>query len=1010
MDLIDILSNDEPYSGLQVSPLSEEQDSDMVFHLPTPMTQFQMDLNEVMVQLFYGELTQAVFESSPHKRTSIDSILDSHPGAHNTNSGDISGRHYEKMNILFNQLRIVSKHPSLLVDHFIPKKLLLLEVVDRLINMSGKFQIFNRLIDNLIDRNEKYHLMVVAESVKELELIEGLIIGKTLLYQNLSRSKLYEEDEPTDEDRVNFKLTVYLITTQVLYNKYTSTTESDVKPNAIFTFDNSLNIKSPSIELLRIGSKVPILIPTPLFSIDHIIVDHPEPELSLNSHDISSQIFKWQFNVLKIFIMKRSYYFETNLDDFFVEYYEPKMDSLISWLYNYETTLFPLRHVQRKFDELMNRSFSDEEFSNALERNFIPDSVTQFNTSMDYKLFRSQFAEILHDRVNIIYRELDGNLTHTLANYREQETKRQLEYDADEERIAEAYRKLRKSNDELVLVERKLVRVETDATKYSCKRHELEAKLKLLNEIKDRLKVQPEVKKQASAEPLKEEESNDIKPNGDLLEAKEYNGVVSDPIKENELPVKVEEQHIDVEMEDASKIDTTGSDNLVSSNPESETQIVSNGSMGSKGVNGENTDKETMKQPEQPSIEETESKNVPEDQVLEESTNRQDSRNEVENNTDKIVSQPEKEISITESKQNQEETTASIEKDILKETEADVTDTVMIDVSAMAEVSARDTEMEQVSDNGEKKSSVSQLDDYEGTKESKLVDENNIDNRTSFVTETNTGVDNKELLTQSEGMSEPEIENSGIKSSCDGVGSLPENTKEETMAEGTKTDLLGESILEGTNEKSTVEGSRTDLVQEVSTDDPKIDAEQDLTTEAVKSEFSETEFSEDFKAESMKAEIKEALNSQCDDALSDGELEKQEKLIAELTRKCEEANEQFNSFEEETESLRAKYQIQSSEAVQLSRQLESLTHKYQSIQKSIARPGLKILPTLRGRESIMTTEALLDKLQRENRFMKLFIDSKLDSLVKQRGAIVDSTSPGSNSRLGRGASRSSTPF
>lgn len=1037
MDLMDILSGDAPYSigrdevGLQPAAVNEMQDSDMVFHLPTPMTVFQMDLSEVIVQLFYGEITLAVFENSSHKRTSIDSLLDSNPGPH------FAGRqNHEKMNILFNQLKIVSKHPSLLVDHFIPKKLLLLEVVERLINMSGKFQLFNRLIDSLIDADKKYNLLVVAESVKELELIEGLILGKTLWYQNLSRSKLYEEDEPTEQERLKLKLTVYLITTQVLYNKYTSTTESDVQPNAIFTFDSSLNIKSPSIELLRMRSKVPILIPTPLFSIEHIIVDRPEPEmkmLSLHSHDVASHIFKWQFEVLKIFIMRRSFYYENNLENFFVENYEPKMKSLVEWLYSYESTLFPLRHVQKKYDTIMNSPFSDEDFSHALDQNFIPKSVTHQASPIDYKLFRSRFAEVLHDRVNYIYRELDGNLSQKLRTFRDCETKRQLDYDADEDRIAEVYRKLRKSNDELALVERKLVRVETDATKYSTKRKEVEAKLKVLHEIKDRLtryegtrdeakKVEADVENVLSLQEEKDDNANYF--NGDKeikssipesLTSKDKNVIKEEKNEEeteiasnNNVSVKIE---LKTELQDSEMLDEIETKSTIHqlevSNNTSELDIKSK-DYGSEISNQIDT-KNTNSDPQVESYEEEKKLLSPEEITSTTETEALKFESESKNGSH-IQGENAKEPKAIFNGVDTELTTDSSPKSQIEENPAIVNPAIDVESAKVSDIK-NELETDDITNVTEKDEMDTVMTEPSIVAECSRAEDKDTDIQMEDALEQTVIVPENVTVVKDKDNKETEQEDGQLNR--DGVNSAVSTSgveEEEVSIMKDDSETREAEIPAKTTINDVAEDSQTDGVV-------KMDIEEEKISEGVKEgsleNSAELEATADEQSEKNSVQpLIETASTVVDEKelVTDSEIDQQEKLIEELTRKCLEAKQELNTLEEVTEALRTEYQVQSSEAVLCSRQLENLIKKNDDIQQSVTRPGLKILPTLRGKESILTTEIQLDKLQRENRFMLLFINEKLEGLVKQRVAIVDSTSSSTNSRLSRGVSRSSTPF
>jgi hypothetical protein len=175
MNLMDILSNEPPNSMYAESDLkidsileqngesqnmyesSEFEPEQRIYYLPTILTRIQKELLEVMIQIFSTDLLNEIH--SKNQRGSINSLLD------NASSPILNS--YDKLNLLFDQLMIIDKHPSLLVDHFIPKKLLLLETNEKLSTLSGKFLLFNKLVDTFIEEAKvPFHLLVVAPSIK----------------------------------------------------------------------------------------------------------------------------------------------------------------------------------------------------------------------------------------------------------------------------------------------------------------------------------------------------------------------------------------------------------------------------------------------------------------------------------------------------------------------------------------------------------------------------------------------------------------------------------------------------------------------------------------------------------------------------------------------------------------------------------------------------------------------------------------------------------------------------
>lgn len=92
-----------------------------IIYLPTPLTELQKSFVEMTLHLFSSELLNEV--RSKRLKTSIDNLLDS---STTIEESDIIVNQ-NKISLCFEQLSIICDHPSLLIEHFIPKKMLLLE-------------------------------------------------------------------------------------------------------------------------------------------------------------------------------------------------------------------------------------------------------------------------------------------------------------------------------------------------------------------------------------------------------------------------------------------------------------------------------------------------------------------------------------------------------------------------------------------------------------------------------------------------------------------------------------------------------------------------------------------------------------------------------------------------------------------------------------------------------------------------------------------------------------------
>lgn len=537
-----------------------EQKNKGIYKLPTLLTDVQRELQEVLIELFRQDLLEVYRKKhlSTKKKTSINSLLEDNLFEIPTNDvtvsttsaviGGGSGSRFgftstDRINLLFEQLRLIDRHPTLLVDHFMPRKLLLLDINERMLNILGKFQLFNKVVDSFIDqypsnerinRKDPVQVLVVAPTVKELELIEGLIIGKKLYYKNLSSGKLYEDNRElpqwTGKSRlhtalnaangnggdmkggrrkrrkfqeksveiptVNSNLCLHLITTQQLYNH-----AFDIKFNLIFSFDVSIDVDSPSIELIRnsfSGSlsgpviKTPILMPIPGLSIEHCILRHPyNPDTSGGDNGF----FDWKLKCIATLITNRFQLRSTPSDSskFYIQSYGRNMSKLQDWFLHWDTENFPLL----EFDEILRKSpihallstfYSESELETELTKNYLKitpqlaisgaprDEVT------DYKTFKKVFAKIVIDRVELIDKSIEKVVKPSLEQFRKKETEIQLEIDEDNIKIGENYRALQKVNENVAISERKVVRIEGDLTKYTTKEANLQLRINTLKE------------------------------------------------------------------------------------------------------------------------------------------------------------------------------------------------------------------------------------------------------------------------------------------------------------------------------------------------------------------------------------------------------------------------------------------------------------------------------------------------------------------------------------------------
>lgn len=490
-----------------------------VIFLPTTLTELQESLIELVLHLFSSELLNEV--RAKKLKTSIDNLLESSNVINDSNNNINNSSKEDKISLCFEQLAIIENHPSLIIDHFIPKKILLLETIERQLNMSGKVQLFNRIVDTLIKEHKPdgYRIIVVSNNVKELELLEGVILGKTLYYTNSSSAKLYDDKKPIPnlKDSSSYKLFINLISSQQLYNNYVATTNSsndnyndkDDSYDFILSFDSKLDTSVPSIEMLRSKSDkpCPVLIPVPVFSLQQIISQYfPEPPV-LNFTDLhgnnGSPLHKWKVKCINTLAVNLFNLRELSAD-FFVENYGTNMSKFVELL---KDNPKKLSESLEKYNDELALLFSDEKLIKKLNSFYSLGGNGGFDQIdvADYHIFKSRLAESLHAKLSDLEKK-SLDMEKGIHEKRKHETSRQGHYDDDEDLIAQNYRKLQKLNEDANFSERKLGRIDNDLTKKQEKCTEIDNQLEKLQEIKDREVTEEELIAQTKAlNDLKEE-------------------------------------------------------------------------------------------------------------------------------------------------------------------------------------------------------------------------------------------------------------------------------------------------------------------------------------------------------------------------------------------------------------------------------------------------------------------------------------------------------------------------
>ncbi|GCE96979.1 hypothetical protein ZYGM_000194 [Zygosaccharomyces mellis] len=156
-----------------------------VFYLPVGLTPFQRDLTEILVSL-HARSFQRELESS-RNNDEKDAVAE-YP--------KLSSKQMTYM--LDKGIRVVANHPCLLVDHYMPRQFLRMVPTDNLVTTSDKFQKLQELLSRFIQRDrgtfpDVLKICIISHNVRELDILEGLVLGERVKIKRLSGASLYDE-------------------------------------------------------------------------------------------------------------------------------------------------------------------------------------------------------------------------------------------------------------------------------------------------------------------------------------------------------------------------------------------------------------------------------------------------------------------------------------------------------------------------------------------------------------------------------------------------------------------------------------------------------------------------------------------------------------------------------------------------------------------------------------------------------------------------------------------------
>ncbi|QOU20740.1 hypothetical protein BRETT_000453 [Brettanomyces bruxellensis] len=161
-----------------------QEPGDLIYYLPIDQTLAQKELVELMVQLHRKSILKSLGKLKVEETGS---------------TVDADGNPYLNDNVMLETfvscVREIDNHPTLLVNHFIPRNLLLLDTKSNIISSSLKYVTLDNILNKLTERGKPKTLIISVSNGKELDLVESILIGKNgLQYYRFSGASIYYEN------------------------------------------------------------------------------------------------------------------------------------------------------------------------------------------------------------------------------------------------------------------------------------------------------------------------------------------------------------------------------------------------------------------------------------------------------------------------------------------------------------------------------------------------------------------------------------------------------------------------------------------------------------------------------------------------------------------------------------------------------------------------------------------------------------------------------------------------
>ena len=406
-------------------------------------------------------------------------------------------------------IRANANHPCLLVEHYMPRQLLLMEPGERLIRASDKFRKMAMLLHSISNRDrarfpDKLQILILSHSIKELDLIEGFLLGRPIKLKRLSGTSLYDEKHNYGETEAKKKSPVpsagnmkddyeygerrastkpkdnsdWLFLATATHLARDPSLMDEYKVDIVIGFDPLIDEDLESFQRMRKGGKhVPLIKLLVENSPDHYALscnkNRPDGDHFVDSllhfiktrHTIAAQNhIKWMGQFVEKILSNSPNSFQTLPPCELASYDNSK--TLSEYLTN-GGYLSPLPHT---------------------DCNLLP-----VNHDLDMKLYQAKMMEMIVQRLNASEKEYSVRQEEVLSK-RLRETMRQNELDEMKEESGRMYKKLKDGEGDLNESTKRLQKAQNDYRKLQEQSASIKSKTKMIQTMSEGANVTEELK------------------------------------------------------------------------------------------------------------------------------------------------------------------------------------------------------------------------------------------------------------------------------------------------------------------------------------------------------------------------------------------------------------------------------------------------------------------------------------------------------------------------------------